>query len=595
MDADEAVERRLASIMSADVVGYSRLMGADEAGTLARLKAYRHDLIDPRIDRHRGRIVKTSGDGLLIEFPSVIDAVQCAIEVQQPLSERNAALSETEQMHFRIGINLGDVIVEPDDIYGDGINVAARLQTISEPGGVCISSPVFDQVKNKMSLDYVDLGDQELKNIAEPVRAYRLRVGAGAQPEPPAKAAQADRQVGATAELPDKPSIAVLPFDNMSGDPEQEYFSDGITEDIITDLSKVSGLFVIARNSTFAYKGKSMNVTQVVRELGVRYVLEGSVRKAGDRVRVTAQLIDGVTGGRRWAERYDRKVEDIFSVQDELTEQIVQALEVSLTDSERERLTHKDTENLEAYDFLLRGKDLYLRFTREANDQARQMFEQAVALDPNFVPAYAELARVYIQARNHGWSESLVESLKRAREYGEKALALDDQLAQAHNVLGFTDMWQKRHEQARAHVDRALAVDPNFADSHMVRAFTLGFVGRAEEAVRAVEHAMRLNPSAPFWYMWALGITCFVKQDYVNAVAACKKASSANPNFVFAHLWLAAGYGLLGQPEAKDEAAHCLRLNPDVSVKWAMEVVPYEDPATLRRFADGLRAAGLPD
>ena len=268
---------------------------------------------------------------------------------------------------------------------------------------------------------------------------------------------------------------------------------------------------------------------------------------------------------------------------------------MSLTDSERERLTHKDTENLEAYDFLLRGKDLYLRFTREANDQARQMFEQAVALDPNFVSAYAELTRVYIQARNHGWSESLVESLKRAREYGEKALALDDQLAQAHNVLGFTDMWQKRHEQARAHVERALAVDPNFADSHMVRAFTLGFVGRAEEAVRAVEHAMRLNPSAPFWYMWALGITCFVKQDYVNAVAACKKASSANPNFVFAHLWLAAGYGLLGQPEAKDEAAHCLRLNPDVSVKWAMEVVPYEDPGTLRRFADGLRAAGLPD
>ena len=498
-------------------------------------------------------------------------------------------------MRFRIGINLGDVIIEPDDIYGDGINVAARLQTISEPGGVCISSPVFDQVKNKMSLDYVDLGDQELKNIAEPVRAYRLRVGAGAEPEPAPKEAQAGPPADAAMELPDKPSIAVLPFDNMSGDPEQEYFSDGITEDIITDLSKVSGLFVIARNSTFTYKGKAMNLTEVARELGVRYVLEGSVRKAGDRVRVTAQLIDGATGGHRWAERYDRKVEDIFSVQDELTEQIVQALEVNLTERERERIAHKDTDNLEAYDFLLRGKDLYLQFTREANDQARQMFEQAITLDPNFAPAYAELARVFIQARNHGWSESLVESLKRARECGEKAVALDDQLPQAHNVLGFADMWQKRHEQARAHVDRALALDPNFADSHMVRAFTLGFVGQAEEAIRAVEHAMRLNPSAPFWYMWALGITCFAKEDYANAMAACKKASLANPNFVFAHLWLAAGYGLLGQPEAKDEAAHCLRLNPDVSARWAMEVVPYEDPVILERFADGLRAAGLPD
>ena len=481
MDADEAVERRLAAIVSTDVVGYSRLMGADEVGTLARLKAYRRDLIDPRIDQHRGRIVKTTGDGLLIEFPSVIDAVQCALEVQQLIAERNVALSETEQMRFRIGINLGDVIIEPDDIYGDGINVAARLQTISEPGGVCISSPVFDQVKNKMSLDYVDLGDQELKNIAEPVRAYRLRVGAGAEPEPAPKEAQAGPPADAAMELPDKPSIAVLPFDNMSGDPEQEYFSDGITEDIITDLSKVSGLFVIARNSTFTYKGKAMNLTEVARELGVRYVLEGSVRKAGDRVRVTAQLIDGATGGHRWAERYDRKVEDIFSVQDELTEQIVQALEVNLTERERERIAHKDTDNLEAYDFLLRGKDLYLQFTREANDQARQMFEQAITLDPNFAPAYAELARVFIQARNHGWSESLVESLKRARECGEKAVALDDQLPQAHNVLGFADMWQKRHEQARAHVDRALALDPNFADSHMVRAFTLGFVGQAEE------------------------------------------------------------------------------------------------------------------
>ena len=382
VQADET--RRLAAILAADVVGYSCLMGIDKSGTLGALKAHLGELVEPSIAAHHGRIVKTTGDGVLAEFASVVDAVQCSVEVQTAMATRKAGLAEDRRIEFRIGINLGDVIVEGEDIYGDGVNVAARLEGLAEPGGICISRAARDQVRDKLSLDLKDLGEQAVKNIARPVRAFNVRLEAPV----PASLEEAPK-------LPDKPSIAVLPFDNMSGDPEQEYFSDGIAEDIITDLSKVSGLFVIARNSSFAYKGKSPNVRDVCRELGVRTVLEGSVRKAGNRVRINAQLIDGQDGGHLWAEHFDRDLDDIFAVQDEVTHEIVAALKVQLKPDERTRIGRGGTGNMEAHDLCLKARERAQQFTANADAEARTMLERAVALDLDFTVAHAELALVH--------------------------------------------------------------------------------------------------------------------------------------------------------------------------------------------------------
>ncbi len=580
------MERKLTAIFAADVVGYSRLMGVDEVGTLEQLKAHRSELFDPKITEHHGRIVKTTGDGLLAEFASVVEAVECAVEIQREMADRNTDVSNDERMDFRIGINLGDVIVEGDDIYGDGVNVAARLEQLADPGGVCLSGTVYDQIESKLALGYEDLGVQTVKNIARPVRVYRApiegKIGAKGK-----KAAA----VGG-----DKPSIAVLPFTNMSADPEQEYFADGITEDIITALSKVSALFVIARNSTFTYKGKAVDVKRVSRDLGVRNVLEGSVRRAGDRIRINAQLIDGTTAGHLWAEHYDRDLKDVFAVQDEVTRHIVDALQVTLTREEHDRLAHKDTENLEAYDYVLRGKDLWLRFDRAANAQAREMYGKAIELDPDYAVAYAEMARVYLQERNHGWSGSLGESLDQALAFAQKATALDDGLAQAHVALAFVYMWKKQHDLAIAEVDKGLAVEPNHADGHMYRAMILGFAGRSEESFEWVEKAIRLSPTTPFWYLFALGNVCFLVARYEEAIGACKRAAISNPNFIFSHLVAASSCGHLDRKDdARIELAECLRLHPGLSVGWAADVVPYEDPAVLERFVDGLRKAGLPE
>jgi len=587
LNSDKQLERKLAAIFYGDVAGYSRLTGQDEEGTHRILSSYL-DAITDAIENYNGKVVHFAGDAVLADFSTVKDALSCAVDAQQDIKTRNQDFSEDNKLEFRIGVNLGDVIVDRNDIYGDGVNIAARLESLADSGGVCISGAVYDAIRGKLELDYEFLGEQRVKNIAEPVRAYRVIIES-TQIETVTPAAT-------TPKLPDKPSIAVLPFANMSGDPEQEYFSDGISEDIITDLSKVSGLFVISRNSSFVYKGKSVNVQQVGRDLGVRYVLEGSVRKAGNKVRITSQLIDSNTDGHVWADRFDRDLEDIFAVQDEVTQKIVSALQVKLSRTEKERLTHRGTDNLEAYDYLLRGKEYYLRFNRDANQQARQLYEKAVELDPNYATALAELARVCVQARNHGWTENLSEPLKQASDFAERAVELNDSLPQGHVVLGFINMWKQDHEVAITEVNQGLALDPNHAEGHMYRAIILGFAGQPEESMKAVEKSVHLNPGSPFWYLFAQGNAYFSMGRYPEAVAACIKAAIINPNFIFAHLLLLACYSNLGnQEECKAELNVCLERMPNLTISWAQEVMPYKDRDVLSRFINDLQEAGLKD
>ncbi|NIQ39605.1 MAG: tetratricopeptide repeat protein, partial [Proteobacteria bacterium] len=447
----KGVTRKLTTILSADVKGYSRLMGDDEVATVETLSTYR-EVMATRIGERHGRVVDSPGDNLLAEFASVVDAVQCAVEIQRDLATRNADLPENRRMEFRIGVNLGDVIVEGDRIYGDGVNIAARMEGLAEGGGICISGTVFDQVENKLSVNYESLGERSVKNISKPVRIYQIRM----KPE------NSSREADKWLRFPDKPSIAVLPFVNMSGDPEQEYFSDGMTEDLITDLSKISGLFVIARNSVFTYKRKAVKVDQVGRDLGVRYVLEGSVRKAGGRVRISAQLIDTTTGGHLWAERYDRELQDIFALQDEVTQKIVTTLAVKLTQGEEDRLTRRDTDNLEAYDHILRGLDHYYRFSKDSILQAREMFEKAVDLDPDYALAHSRLGWTHLREWSFGWRQD-PQSLERAFELAQKAISLNDSLADAHELLGEVYLWQKRHDQAVEEMKKAIALGPNNA------------------------------------------------------------------------------------------------------------------------------------
>jgi adenylate cyclase len=422
--AEERLQRRLAAILSADVVGYSRLMGIDEARTLARLNALRRELIDPAIAAHSGHIVKLMGDGALVEFASAVDAVTCAIEIQKQLRDHDAASTEGDPIRFRIGINVGDIIIEGDDILGDGVNIAARIEGIAEPGGISISEDAWRQVQGKVAANFVDAGEQSLKNIARPVRVYRLDLASKAAPTP-----ETLRPMPAQS---DKPSIAVLAFNNMSGDPEQEYFSDGISEDIITDLSKLSELHVIARNSTFTYKGKPVDVKQVGRELGVRYVLEGSVRKAGNRVRVTGQLIDAANGAHIWADRFDRDLTDIFVVQDELTQEIISALKIKLTPEKKERSARKGTIDGEAHDLFLRGRERMSHLTRSGNIEARKLLEGAVTIDPDFAAAHAYMAATHVIEYANDWSENPERSIQTSLEIAERAVEIDDQEPSAH-------------------------------------------------------------------------------------------------------------------------------------------------------------------
>src|SRR5882762_9555493 len=470
--ASDQTKRKLAAILAADIAGYSRLMGADEEGTLARLKLLRRELIDPKNKQHRGRIVKTTGDGILIEFPSVVDAVRCAVEVQQGMAQRNTDMPDGQRIVFRVGINLGDVIVEGKDIYGDGVNIAARLEGLAAPGGICVSRTVRDQVRDKLDFAFEDMGEQQVKNIARPVRVYRIRATASKRPNTIAAPALT---------LPDKPSVAVLPFTNMSADPEQEFFADGIAEDVITALSRYPSLFVIARNSCFTYKGRAVDVKQVGRELGVRYVLEGSLRKSGNRIRVTAQLVEAETGNHVWAERYDRDIADIFIVQDEITEAVTIAIAPAIANAEQQRAMRRLPESLDAWAAYQRGLWHLSKFTSDEASLAEQFFQRAIDLDPNFAGGYKGLALAVNNSASVYGTRSPREGFSSAEALARRAVAIDPADAEARARLGMTLWMRADYQGALAEVDRALALSPNLAYAHGIRGSTLVFSGQAED------------------------------------------------------------------------------------------------------------------
>ena len=578
--------RKLAAIMAIDVVGYSRLMAEDEAGTARAVREHR-EAARPIVASLSGRIVKTMGDGLLLEFHSVVAAVECAIAIQKLMVERNAQTPVNKRMVYRMGVNLGDVLIEGEDILGDGVNIAARLEGICEPGGILISGTAFDHVRGKIDASFVDLGERDLKNIAQPVRAYGVRVGQGVAGSTPEK-----RRSGLA--LPDKPSIAVLPFQNMSGDPEQEYFADGIAEDIITALSKLSQLFVIARNSSFTFKGRNVDIRDVSKNLGVHYVLEGSVRKSGNRVRITSQLIDAKTGGHLWAERFDRDLTDIFAVQDDVTKQIVAALAVNLNEDDRQRLLTEHTDNLEAYDLFLRARELYYLQSKESNSQARELLQRAIELDPGFVPAVSFLSATHILDYMNGWSASPSQSLEEARGAARLALALDDRYPPAHLALGAFNLMSRQHDAAIREIETAISLNPNYAEAHNEIGLILHYAGRSEEALPHFDRAMALNPYFPGHWLHFPAQAAYQLGRYEAAVAILKRRITRNPNTDASRVLLAASYGQMGLvEEARLAWREVFRVNPEYSLEQRREVLPYKNPADFEAVVDGLRKAGL--
>ncbi len=579
--------RRLAAILAADVVGYSRMMGADEAGTLTALKRHREELFDPTVAANSGRIVKLIGDGTLVEFASVVDAVKCALAIQSRAASDAAAPSIT----LRIGINLGDIIIDGDDIYGDGVNVAARLEPLAEPGGVCVSSIVNESVGSRVEVSFKDGGEVQVKNIARPIRIWKWHPGAA-----PAPAAKAMAQAPAA---PIKPSIAVLPFTNMSGDPEQEYFSDGISEDIITDLSKIGGLTVIARNSSFIYKGKAVDIRAVGRDLGVKAVLEGSIRKAGNRVRITAQLIEAESGSHLWAERYDRDLTDIFEVQDEVTRTIVNALKVTLTASEAARLKDDGgTESVEAHDLYLRARELLggLHKTREKFEQARGLLERAIRIDPNYGEAYAALGLAYGLAYNNAWVDDLPGALRHADELATKAVALAPDNGYSHYIMSMTAGFSRDYDRSRAAVDRALVLAPNASDAVSSRGVIEIFAGNPIDGIPYLERGVRLDPVTGTQYLHFLGLAYLMSGNYETAVAHFRERVLLVPETDLTRCFLASALGHLGEVEEARSVWHDLmRINPQYSVKVHMDRLPFRDPAGCQHIIAGLAKAGLPD
>jgi adenylate cyclase len=604
-------------------------MGEDEKGTVRTLNVYR-EVMANLIQQHHGRVVDATGDNLMAEFASVVDAVECAVEIQKELKTRNAELPENRRMEFRIGINLGDVIEEEGRIYGDGVNIAARLESLSEAGGICISGTAFDQVKNKLPVGYQYLGKQTVKNIPDPVRAYKVLMEPKAagkiigeeEPKPKKWAWKAIAAVavmvlvagglvwnfylrGPQTErarvdkmafpLPDKPSIAVLPFTNMSGDPKEEYFSDGLTEQIITTLSKFPRLVVIARNSTFVYKGKPVKIQKVAEDLGVRYVLEGSVQKSGNRVRITAQLIDAITGHHIWSEHYDREPKDIFALQDEITIKIMQAMRVELTEGEEARRWIKwGTDNLKVFEKNNQGINFMRRNTRQDNDTARQLFKEAIALDPKYLWPYVNLGWTHFWDARFGWSESPAKSLQRAFELAQKALAMDESNDYAHSLLASIYNVMRQHDKAIAEAERAVAINPNGALAYMVLAAIVGSAGKWEESVLYSKQSMRLNPFLEAGDYWILGRAYFMTEQFDESIATWKKALQANPNFLLAHVFLAACYSSSRRDaEAAAAAKEVLRINPKFDVESYAKTLPYKNKTDIEREVEALRKAGL--
>jgi adenylate cyclase len=586
---EERAKRKLSAILSADVKGYSRLMQEDELETVRTLEAYR-EMIAEVIRNYSGRVVDSPGDNVLAEFASVVDAVESAVEVQKDLEAKNAELPENRRMEFRIGINLGDVVVEGERIYGDGVNIAARIEGLAEGGGICISRNVYEQVKNKLKLGYEYLGEHTVKNIAEPVRAYRILMESNI--DAPKK--------GERLKVPEKPSIAVLPFDNISGDPEQEYFSDGITEEIITALSKIPKMLVIARNSTFTYKGKPVKVQQVGDELGVRYVLEGSVRKAGNRVRITAQLVDADTGHHLWAERYERDLKDIFALQDEITYKILTALQVTLTEGEQVRVWATRTDKLDAFLKYLQARRYAGLFTKDGNVFARQIAQEAINLDEKYSDPYVLVAWSHWFDARFGWTESPPESFKQAYLTTQKAQALDDSNPGVHILLGGLHLYQRQYEKAIAKGQRALALGPNDAEIHAIMAHILRFAGRFEEAIVLIQRALRLQPSYTSWYLGELAMCYYYVGRHEEAIRLAEEffnlADSRGEKFIsyWYYAIVAMNYIRLGRDhEARAAAAEIIRLFPEYSLEWDRQFSVYKDLEHLERQHEDLRKAGL--
>ena len=580
------MERRLAAILAADVADYTRLMGDDEAGTLRRLTALRQQVLEPIIAEHSGRIVKLMGDGILVEFASVVNAVACALDWQEGVDRHEAEGDDATRFRFRIGINLGDVIVEGDDLYGDGVNIASRLEGHALPGGICLSSDAYRQAKGKVQAEFEDLGKHKLKNVAEPMQIYCI-------------AGDNARTIGASPAkpslpLPDKPSIAVLPLVNVSGDKEQEYFSDGVTDDIIAELSRFQELFVIARSSSFSYKGKATKIQDIAADLGVRYVLDGSVRAVGDSIRITAQLIDAETGHHIWSERYNREIADLFALQDEIAQTVAATVAGRLRIAAEDKVARKPIQNLVAYDFALRGQSINAD-TKEDNIRARKAYEKAIELDPACTKAYVGLALSYVIGWFSSWWDPADRPLDRALEYAAKAVSLENTDSKAQMMLGHVHMNRREFEDAEVHLRRALELNSNDAEAFAYMGIHLDATGRPDEAIDCYHKAMRLNPYYPAWYLWKLGDAYYATSRYKEALTPLKEAVSRNPKLKRARLGLAASYAQLDRiEEARKEMAELLTHHPDASIKqeglWEFASADVEE-----RRLEGLRKAGLPE
>lgn len=586
------IERRLAAILVADVVGFSRLMQADEAGTMAALKSRRTNVIEPLVDEHRGNIFKVMGDGILVEFGSAVNAVKCAVALQAAMLQANNGVPEDDRIVLRIGVNLGDVVVEGTDLYGDGVNIAARLQSIAPAGAICISGKVHSEVHRKLAVRFEDLGERLLKNIAEPLHVFR--VSDDNMPAPRARRAPEDAG---------RPSIAILPFLNMSGDPGQEFFSDGITEDIITQLSRFRNLLVIARNSSFAYKGRSVNVGIIAQELGVRYVVEGSVRRSGQHVRITAQLIDAESGKHLWAERYDRELTDIFAVQDEVSFSIVGTLAVELEGDSLERARQKQPENLQAYEYWLRGKRIWTAGLN--NLEARRHFERAAQVDPGFARAYSGLARTYImEALEFPLPEDLRAAHASALKCAQRALALDESDYRAHVELTWFYLHHGDFERAKKHIERAIQLNPNDADTLADAAYLLAALGRPQDGIVSGRSALRLNPHHPDWYLGFLSDALFAARRYAEALDARVRAPDAfiDSSFfgaaIFAHLGRideARRWASTGIERLSTTPGGAVTVKEGRVIQRLLENNPYLRPEDRDHFANGLRRAAVPE
>jgi TolB-like protein/Flp pilus assembly protein TadD len=578
------MERKLAAILAADVVGFSRMMEADEASTMTALKARRKEVLGPLVTKHKGRVFKVTGDGVLVEFASAVNAVQCAVELQQSLAAANESQPPEQHIVLRVGVNLGDVMVEGSDLYGDGVNIAARLEGIAEPGGILVSGTAYDYVRNKVKVGFEDLGIQKLRNIADPVRTYRVT-------DAPAVAHTVPKVIA------DRPSIAVLPFENMSGDAEQEYFSDGMVEEIITALSRLRWLFVIARNSSFAYKGRAVDVKRIGRELGVRYILEGSVRKAGNRVRITGQLIDTSTGVHLWADRFDGALEDLFDLQDEVTAGIVGAIAPKLEQAEIERAKQKPTASLDAYDYYLRGMAAFHLWTREGNEEALRHFQRAIELDPGFASVYGMAARCYSQRKTAGWMIDRARDIAEAERMARRAVELGKEDALALATAGIALAYVVGDlDDGAAFIDQALALNPNLAWAWLFSGLTKAWLGEPEAAIERITRAMRLSPQdSQFFHMQAaMSQAHFLAGRYAEALSWAEAAVRGHPGYVFANSCVAACAGLAGRPEVAEKAVARL-CHLQLRISDLMEIFPISQPEHRAKWLEGLRIAGVPE